>query len=48
VDQQKVGALPAKVPLSEGIHELALQRGDAVSYRFLSVRPGKTWVLREP
>ena len=39
---------PRKVPLSEGIHELAIRRGDAVSYRFVSVRPGKTWVLREP
>jgi hypothetical protein len=48
VDQQRVGTLPAKMPLSPGIHELALQYGDAVSYRFVSVRSGKTWVLREP
>ncbi len=48
IDQQRVGTVPTKVPLSEGIHELALRRGDAVSYRFVSVRPGKTWVLREP
>ncbi|MFT3922744.1 MAG: response regulator [Myxococcales bacterium] len=46
VDQHVVGTVPAKVPLSEGIHELAIRRGDAVSYRFVSVRPGKTWVLR--
>jgi hypothetical protein len=48
VDQQRVGTVPTKLPLSEGIHELAIRRGDAVSYRFVSVRPGKTWVLREP
>lgn len=48
VDQKPVGKLPAKVALSEGIHELAIEHGDATRYRFVSVRPGKTWVLRKP
>ena len=46
VDGSKAGALPAKVPLAEGVHELAIVSGDAVSYRFASVHRGKTWVLR--
>ena len=48
VDGTKVGALRAKVALAEGVHELAIVSGDAVSYRFASVHPGKTWVLRTP
>lgn len=48
VGDKPVGSLPAKVPLSEGIHELVLKRGDSLSFRFLSVRPGKTWILRNP
>ncbi len=48
VDRQKVGTLPAKVALSEGIHELAIESGDATRYRFVFTRPGKTWVLRKP
>jgi hypothetical protein len=45
VDGNKAGALPAKVALAEGVHELAIVSGDAVSYRFASVHRGKTWVL---
>ena len=48
VDGTKVGPLPAKVPLAEGVHELAIVSGDAVSYRFASVHRGKTWVLHAP
>jgi CheY-like chemotaxis protein len=45
VDGNKAGTLPAKVALAEGVHELAIVSGDAVSYRFASVHRGKTWVL---
>lgn len=48
IDDQRVGELPAKVALAEGVHELAISRGDRVSYRYVSVHPGKSWVLREP
>jgi hypothetical protein len=48
IDGRLVGPLPAKAALSEGMHELAISRGDSVSYRFLAPRRGATWVLREP
>jgi hypothetical protein len=48
VDGKSVGPLPAKTALSEGMHELAISRGDSVTYRFLAPRRGGTWVLREP
>lgn len=48
IDGKAVGPLPAKVPVSEGIHELAITRGDSVSYRFFAPRRGATWVLGEP
>jgi CheY-like chemotaxis protein len=48
IDGKPVGTLPAKAALSEGMHELAISRGDSVSYRFLAPRRGATWVLREP
>jgi hypothetical protein len=48
IDGAKVGALPAHVAVSEGIHELAITHGDAVTYRFASVHRGKTWMLKEP
>ena len=48
IDGKVVGPLPAKAALSEGIHELAITRGDTVTYRFLSPRGGQSWVLREP
>jgi CheY-like chemotaxis protein len=48
VDGKSIGPLPAKTPLSEGMHELAISRGDSVTYRFLAPRRGATWVLREP
>jgi len=48
VDNQRVGNLPAKVALAEGVHELVISRGDRQSYRYVSVHAGKSWVLREP
>ena len=48
VDAQRIGVLPAKVALAEGVHELVISRGDRLSYRYVSVRAGKSWVLREP
>ena len=48
VDEQRVGLLPAKIALSEGVHELAISLGDRTSYRYLSVRAGKSWVLKTP
>ena len=48
VDEQRVGPLPAKVALAEGVHELAISLGDRTSYRYLSVRAGKSWVLKTP
>jgi hypothetical protein len=30
------------------MHELAIARGDSVTYRFVSARRGRTWILREP
>jgi CheY-like chemotaxis protein len=48
LDGRALGALPAKLGVSEGIHELAITRGDSVVYRFLSPRRGTTWLLREP
>jgi hypothetical protein len=48
IDGKPVGSLPAKTALSEGMHELAIARGDSVTYRFLSTRRGRTWLLREP
>jgi CheY-like chemotaxis protein len=48
VDGKSVGSLPAKMALSEGMHELAISRGDSVKYRFLAPRRGATWLLREP
>ncbi len=46
IDERRIGELPAKVALDEGVHELAISRGDRTSYRYLSVRPGKSWVLK--
>jgi CheY-like chemotaxis protein len=48
IDGKPIGALPAKTALSEGMHELAIARGDSVTYRFVSTRRGRTWLLREP
>jgi hypothetical protein len=48
VNDRELGALPQTLSLPEGVHELAIKRGDAISYRFVSVHPGKTWVLRNP
>jgi hypothetical protein len=48
IDGKLLGPLPAKSALSEGMHELAIARGDSVTYRFLSARRGRTWRLREP
>jgi twitching motility two-component system response regulator PilH len=41
-DRLLVEKLPATVPLAQGIHELAVQRGDGVRYRFVTVRSGYT------
>jgi len=46
VNDRELGSLPQTLALPEGVHELAIKRGDAISYRFVSVHPGKTWVLR--
>ena len=48
VDQKELGEPPIKVALSAGTHEVAVTRGDMQIYRFVSVRSGKTMVLREP
>jgi CheY-like chemotaxis protein len=48
LDGKVLGALPLKLGVSEGIHELAIMRGDSVVYRFLAPRRGSTWLLREP
>jgi CheY-like chemotaxis protein len=48
LDGKPLGALPVKLGVSEGIHELAITRGDSVMYRFLAPRRGSTWLLREP
>jgi hypothetical protein len=48
VDRKALGGPPIKVALSAGTHELAITRGDTTIYRFVSVREGKTGVLREP
>jgi hypothetical protein len=48
VDGKQMGEPPIKVALSQGTHEVAVTRGDAVIYRYVSVRAGKTMVLREP
>lgn len=48
VDGKTIGPLPAKMALSEGMHELAISRGDSVKYRFMAPRRGATWLLREP
>jgi hypothetical protein len=48
VNDRELGAPPQKLALPEGVHELAIKRGDAISYRFVSVHPGRTWVLRNP
>jgi CheY-like chemotaxis protein len=48
LDGKALGALPVKLGVSEGIHELAITRGDSVVYRFLAPRRGATWLLREP
>jgi len=45
VDDRLRGAIPQRVALGEGIHELALQHGDATTYRFVFVRPGHTYAL---
>jgi hypothetical protein len=46
VNDRELGPLPQTLALPEGVHELAIKRGDAISYRFVTVHPGKTWVLR--
>ncbi len=48
VNDRELGTPPVKLALPEGVHELAIKRGDAISYRFVSVHPGRTWVLRNP
>ncbi|MDB4975643.1 MAG: DNA-binding response regulator, LuxR family [Myxococcaceae bacterium] len=48
VNDRELGAPPQQLVLPEGVHELAIKRGDAISYRFVSVHPGRTWVLRNP
>ncbi|MET0344613.1 MAG: response regulator [Polyangiales bacterium] len=48
VNDREIGAPPKKLALPEGVHELAIKRGDAISYRFVAVHPGRTWVLRNP
>jgi hypothetical protein len=48
IDGKVLGTLPAKTALSEGMHELAIARGDSVTYRFVATRRGRTWLLREP
>jgi CheY-like chemotaxis protein len=48
IDGKTLGTLPAKTALSEGMHELAIARGDSVTYRFVATRRGRTWLLREP
>jgi len=48
LDGTPLGTLPVKLGVSEGIHELAITRGDRVMYRFLAPRRGSTWLLREP
>jgi hypothetical protein len=48
LDGRALGPLPVKLGVSEGIHELAITRGDTVMYRFLAPRRGSTWLLREP
>jgi CheY-like chemotaxis protein len=39
--------LPARIPLEQGLHELSIAHGDRTSYRYVSIRPGKTWRLSE-
>jgi CheY-like chemotaxis protein len=48
VNDRQLGPVPQQLALPEGVHELAIKRGDAISYRFVSVHPGRTWVLRNP
>jgi CheY-like chemotaxis protein len=48
VNDRELGAPPQTLSLPEGVHELAIKRGDAISYRFVSVHAGRTWVLRSP
>jgi DNA-binding response OmpR family regulator len=48
VDERLLGTPPLRTALPAGVHELAIKRGDAMSYRFVTVHPGKTWVLRDP
>ena len=48
VNDRELGVAPQQLSLPEGVHELAIKRGDAISYRFVSVHPGRTWVLRNP
>ncbi len=48
VNDRELGPPPQQLALPEGVHELAIKRGDAISYRFVSVHPGRTWVLRNP
>ena len=45
VDSAPAVKLPAALALSEGSHELVIRHGDAVSYRFLTVTRGRTFVL---
>lgn len=48
LDGRELGTPPLEVAIARGDHELAVKRGDAISYRYVSVQPGKTWVLRNP
>ena len=48
LNDRELGVPPQKIALPEGVHELAIKRGDAMSYRFVTVHPGRTWVLRNP
>jgi CheY-like chemotaxis protein len=45
IDGGKAMTLPARVPLEQGVHELSIVQGDRISYRYVSIRPGRTWRL---
>jgi hypothetical protein len=48
VNDRELGTPPQLLAVPEGVHELAIKHGDAISYRFVTVHPGRTWVLRNP
>lgn len=45
IDGASALRLPARVPVEQGVHELSITQGDRISFRYVSVRPGKTWRL---